>query len=289
VHPAVADLRLPPGPDQRHGRRRHRLPAIILEPAAGPRRGRPPRGSTDPFWAIAENNYAWPGKDPGYTASGITVSPTDPNMLVMAGQGGPWRTRDNGATWYPVPTGVNILMQTRVTADPDIAGRVYVGSVDYRGFFSNDALRTARHKQAGAPNEAGDTWSVAVDTAASGSTKPVYYGMGERDINTFGQIWMDPDPSTPTSGWTQVLDTSVASGRRPIGLAVVRDPAAPATPIVLAVLQGGGMYRKVGSGSWTPASGFTSPIINGFVYRDGTLYAGSSGGVFVLDGGATLP
>ncbi|HEY3239316.1 MAG TPA: DNRLRE domain-containing protein [Acidimicrobiia bacterium] len=249
-----------------------------------------PHGTPDPFWAIAENNYAWPGKDPGYTASGITVSPTDPNTLVMAGQGGPWRTRDNGATWYPVPTGINILMQARVAVDPDIAWRVYVGSVDYRGFSSNDALVTARHigvalKQAGAPNEAGDTWSVAVDTAASGSTKPVYYGMGERDINTFGQIWMDPDPTTPTTGWTQVLDPSVASGRRPIGLAVVRDPAAPATPILLAVLQGGGMYRKVGSGSWTTASGFTSPIINGFVFPQAVEFAWQPGWnkVYVYD------
>ena len=230
-----------------------------------------PNGTPDPFWAITENNYGWPGKDPIYTASGITVSPTDPNTLIMAGQLGPWRSRDNGATWYPVPTGINILVQSRVTADPDVAGRVYVGSNDYRGFSSTDALRTARNvsqalKAAGAPNEAGDTWSVAVDTAAGGSNKPVYFGMGERDVNTFGQIWMDADPSTPTTGWTQVLDTGVSSGRRPIGLAVVRDPAAPATPIVLAVLQGGGMYRKVGSGSWTQASGFTSPIINGFVY-----------------------
>ncbi len=249
-----------------------------------------PHSTPEPFWAIAENNYGWLGKDPIYTASGITVSPTDPNTLVMAGQLGPWRTRDNGATWYPVPTGINILVQSRVTADPDVAGRVYVGSNDYRGFSSTDALRTARHigvalKQAGVPNEAGDTWSVAVDTAAGGSNKPVYFGMGERDINTFGQIWMDPDPSTPTTGWTQVLDTSVASGRRPIGLAVVRDPAAPATPIVLAVLQGGGMYRKVGSGSWAQASGFTSPIINGFVYPQVVEFAWRPGWnkVYVYD------
>ncbi|MGH9036366.1 MAG: DUF7594 domain-containing protein, partial [Acidimicrobiia bacterium] len=230
-----------------------------------------PHSTPDPFWAIAESTYGWLGRDSIYTSSAVTVSPTDPNTLVMAGQVGPWRSRDNGATWYPVPTGINILVQTRVTADPDLAGRVYVGSNDYRGFSSTEALRTARHlgvaiRQAGAPNEAGDTWSVAIDTAASGSPKPVYYGMGERDVNTFGQIWMDPDPSTPTTGWTQVLDTSVASGRRPIGLAVVRDPAVPGTPIVLAVIQGGGMYRKVGSGAWAQAAGFTSPIVNGFVY-----------------------
>ena len=249
-----------------------------------------PHSTPDPFWAIAENNYGWLGKDSIYTASGITVSPTDPNTLVMAGQLSPWRSRDNGATWYPVPNGMNILVQTRVTPDPGVTGRVYVGSNDYRGFSSTDSLRTARHlgqaiKAAGAANEAADTWSVAVDTAASGTAKPVYFGMGERDVNTFGQIWMDADPSTPTTGWTQVLDTSVANGRRPIGLAVVRDPAAPATPIVLAVIQGGGMYRKVGSGSWTQASGFTSPIINGFVYPQVVEFAWQPGWnkVYVYD------
>jgi hypothetical protein len=249
-----------------------------------------PHATPDPFWAIAESTYGWLGRDPIYTASAVTVSPTDPNTLIMAGQVGPWRSRDNGATWYPVPTGINILVQSRVAVDPEIGGRVYVGSNDYRGFSSTDALRTARHlgvaiRQAGAPNEAGDTWSVAVDSAASGSPRPVYYGMGERDVNTFGQIWMDPDPSTPTTGWTQVLDTSVSSGRRPIGLAVVRDPAAPTTPIVLAVLQGGGMYRKVGNGSWAQAAGFTSPIVNGFVYPQVVEFAWRPGWskVYVYD------
>ncbi|MGH8993468.1 MAG: hypothetical protein ACRDZ7_18320, partial [Acidimicrobiia bacterium] len=249
-----------------------------------------PNSPTDPFWAIAENNYGWLGRDSIYTASGITVSPTDPNTLVMAGQLGPWRSRDGGTTWYPVPTGINILVQSRVTADPGVAGRVYVGSNDYRGFSSTDALRTARHigvglKAAGAPQEAQDTWSLAIDTAASRAVKPVYYGLGERDVNTFGQIWMDPDPSTPTTGWTQVLDTGTSSGRRPIGMAVVRNPAAPADPIVLAVLQGGGMYRKVGSGPWAQASGFTSPIVNGFVYPQVVEFAWRPGWtkVYVYD------
>ena len=35
----------------------------------------------------------------------------------MAGQVSPWRTKDNGETWYPIPNGMEILVQSRVTAD----------------------------------------------------------------------------------------------------------------------------------------------------------------------------
>ena len=227
-----------------------------------------PNNPPQPFWTINGATYGWPGIDSGYTASGISVSPTDPNTLIMAGQVSPWRTKDNGETWYPVPTGIDLLVQSRVTTDPAESATVALGTVDFRGFTSADGLQTSRYiglalKQAGLPGGAGESWSVAFDQAAGGPNRPVYFGTGDRGVNQFGEVWMDPDPSTPSSGWTKLMDQTTSGGRRPIGLAVVRDPAAPDVPVTLAVLQNGQMLRKIGSDpgtAWVP-TGFTSPIV----------------------------
>lgn len=229
-----------------------------------------PNATPVPWWMLQGGTYAWPGKDPGYTASDISISPANVNTVIVAGQGSPWRTRDDGNTWYPVPTGINLLVQERIVADLSTAGRAFIGNVDYRGFGTDDAFRTAVRypfKEAGIPSSSNDGWSVAIDSAAPGA-RAVYFGLGTRDSNEGGQIWMVPDPATPSGALTQVLSGTEAvlgteAGNRPIGLAVIRNPASPGVPIVLAVLQGGHMYRKAGAGAWTRIASFTSPIVGG--------------------------
>jgi photosystem II stability/assembly factor-like uncharacterized protein len=243
-----------------------------------------PNNPPQPYWLITNGEYGWPGIDPGYTASAVSVSPTDPGTLLMAGQVGPWRTRDNGETWYPVVTGIDLLVQSRVTADPAEPDTVALGTVDFRGFTSDDGLRTSRYfgkglKSAGLAGGAGEGWSVAFDQSASGPNRPLYVGTGDRDSNALGEVWTDLDPSTPESGWTKLMSQSVSGGKRPIGLTVVRDPAAPHVPVTLAVLQDGRMLRKIGHDAgtaWVPVDGFTSPIVGGnwpqaveFVWKPG--------------------
>ncbi len=240
-----------------------RDPGDTRNDVAGP--NNPPR----PFWTITNGTYGWPGVDSGYTASAVSVSPADPDTLLLAGQVSPWRTTDNGETWYPVPTGVDILVENRVTTDPAEPATVAIGALDFRGFTSNDGMRTGRYvglalKQSGVPGSAGEVWSVAFDQSAPGPNRPVYFGTGDK-TNELGEVWMDLDPSTPLSGWTELMDQSVSGGKRPIGLTVVRDPAAPEVPVTLAVLQGGQMLRKIGHDpgtAWVPATNFTSPIVN---------------------------
>jgi hypothetical protein len=61
------------------------------------------------------------------------------------------------------------------------------------------------------------------------------------------------------------MDQSTSGGKRPIGLTVLRDPAAPGVPVILAVLQNGGILRKIGHDpgtAWVPAANFSSPIVN---------------------------
>ena len=198
------------------------------------------------------------------------MSPADPNTLIVAGQVTPWRTTDNGATWYPVPTGMDILVHSRVTTDPAEPATVALGSVDFRGFTSDDGLLTGRYvglalRLVGHARErrrgAGRWRSIRPPPARTG---PLYYGTGDRGENKLGEVWVDLDPSTPTTGWTKLMGQNDSNGKRPIGLAVIRDPAAPDVPVTLAVLQNGQMLRKIGHDPetvWLPASNFTSPIV----------------------------
>ncbi len=240
-----------------------------------------PNATPQPWWKLVASNYAWPGKDAGYTASDISVSPADVNTVLFAGQGSVWRTRDSGNLWYPVPTGINLLVHVRVAADPGTPGHAFLGNVDYRGFGTSDAFRTGSTplalSAAGAPGSSNDGWSLAIDTAAP-EAKALYIGLGTRDSNEGGQLWMDADPSTSGSGWTKLLAGTetvlgTEAGNRPIGVAVIRDPAAPSVPIVLAVLQGGHMYRKVGANGWTRVASFTSPIVNGVLWPQVVSFA----------------
>lgn len=229
-----------------------------------------PNVPPQPYWLITNGEYGWPGIDPIYTASAVSVSPTDPNTLLMAGQVGPWRSRDNGETWYPVVTGIDLLVQSRVTTDPAEPDTVALGTVDFRGFISQDGLHTSSYigkalKSAGLAGNAGEGWSVAFDQSAPGPNRPLYVGTGDRSSNALGEVWMDPDPSTPNSGWKKLMGLDVSGGKRPIGMTVVRDPAAPDVPVTLVVLQNGQMLRKIGNDagtSWVPAYGFTSPIVS---------------------------
>jgi len=223
--------------------------------------------SPDTWWMLANGTYAWPGKDPGYTASDVTVSPADPNTVIFAGQGGPWRTTDGGATWYPIPDGDNILDYQRVSADPTTPGRAALGDIDWKAFTTTDSFRTADHTSPPS-GSAHDGWSLAWDTGTTPAT--LYAGLGERDTNTGGQVWMTKTPGDDST-WVQV---GSLGGGRPIGLTVVRNPASPGVPIVLAVVQGSGLWRKVGANPWVRASGFTTtgsnwPQLAQFAWQSG--------------------
>jgi hypothetical protein len=235
-------------------------------------------GSPDTWWMLTQGTYAWPGKDPGYTASDVTVSPADANTVIFAGQGGPWRTTDGGTTWYPVPNGDNILDHKRVSADPSTAGRAALGNIDWKAFTTGDSFRTAdRTSPPGGSSH--DAWSLAWDTGTSPAT--LYAGVGERDTNTGGQVWKTQTPGDDSS-WVEV-GTLGGGGRRPVGLTVVRNPASPGVPIVLAVVQGSGLWRKVGANPWTQAAGFTTAPTTGWPQTVGFAWLRGFHKVYVYD------
>jgi hypothetical protein len=209
------------------------------------------------WWALnSTNDFCWAGRIQGFVASGISVSPSDPTgkTWILSGRCGAWRTTNGGRTWYPVIAGDNVLDDQRVAADPSTPGQVAIGAIDWTGFVSTDSFNNnAARWSVRTADQAHEGWSVAWDTGTSPST--LYIGAGARDSNTGGQVWMRQQGS---SKWTEVGSNIDGSGARPVGLAVVRDPSSPSVPIVLADIQGSGIWRKVGSQSWTKASGFTT-------------------------------
>jgi hypothetical protein len=215
-----------------------------------------PNATRAKWWALnAEGDFCWAGRTKGFVSSGISVSPSDSagNTWIFSGRCGAWRTKDAGRTWYPVVAGDNILDDQRIAADPSTAGQVAIGNIDWTGFASADSFSTGAPLLPPTTDQAHDGWSVAWDTGTSPST--LYLGAGARDSNTAGQVWMRQQGSAT---WTEVGSNIDGSGARPIGLAVVRNPSSPSVPIVLADIQGSGIWRKVGSQSWAKASGFTT-------------------------------
>ena len=208
------------------------------------------------WWALnTAGAFCWPGRTKGFVSSGISVSPSDStgSTWIFSGRCGAWRTSNGGRTWYPVVAGDNILDDQRVVADPSTPGQVAIGNIDWTGFVSTNSFSNDGARLAPTTDQAHDGWSVAWDTGTSPST--LYLGVGARDNNTGGQVWMRQQGS---STWTDVGSNIDGSGARPIGLAVVRDPSSSSVPIVLADIQGSGIWRKVGSRSWVKASGFTT-------------------------------
>jgi hypothetical protein len=225
-------------------------PSDMVNDIAGP-------GATGvKWWALnTGGNFCWAGRTKGFVSTGISVSPSDSagNTWIFSGRCGAWRTSNGGRTWYPVVAGDNILDDQRVVADSSTAGQVAIGNIDWTGFVSTDSFSDDAKRLAPTTDQAHDGWSVAWDTGTSPST--LYLGAGARDSNTSGQVWMRQQGSAK---WTEVGANIDGSGARPVGLAVVRNPSSPSVPILLADVQGSGIWRKVGSGSWAKASGFTT-------------------------------
>lgn len=202
-------------------------------------------GPLGAWWILANGNpWSIPGTGDGYDIGDIAVGKSDAHPVFIAGQTAMWRSTDQGATWDPSLDGFLNLVNRDVIADPNNPAKVYQTNVDYKVFESNDHLTNA----APIPKVSGmtsDGWSIALDASTNPTT--VYLGLGDRDTNTGGQIWRRDAAGT----WTQI-DSGAFGGLRPIGIGHMRD--ASNNLVLLAAIQDGGVWKKVGSGAWTKLS-----------------------------------
>jgi hypothetical protein len=177
-----------------------------------------------------------------YTAAHIVTNPSNRARIFVAGRSGVWATTDNGANWYPMVGGMGVTINRQVIADPNVPGRVFVANTDWVVLASGDGLATVSQTR---PPSGNMGLSLALDTASTPSV--LYAGVGERDTNTLGEIYSSADPS---SGWSKEGLAAVAGGKRPLGVAVRR---VNGSPVLLAAVDGGGIWRKAG-GAWSQVS-----------------------------------
>ena len=239
-------------------------------------------GSTSDWWANSIPYLRFAG--PSYVASQLLIDPDDSSAMLIAGRGGVWRGRAVGSamTWWPAMRHLMVTVNMDVVADPKVAGRLFIGSMDFTSFGSRDWGADIIHTMpAGAPST-GDVVTVDPGTAG-GQPSAVYLGASRRGGNTGdGGIWSSPDPMAG-SGW-QSEHLPVSSDVTALG---VGHPASGR--IILAGVSSHRLWRKSGS-TWTQITG-TAPFQTGstgsfaWVRGGSTVYALDSEGVWRSDQG----
>ena len=179
-----------------------------------------------------------------FIANEIAFVPASLGHVVVVGKSGLWASGDGAVNWYPMVRGLGVTVARSVAADPNSAGRAYAALADWDLLQSADGLA---HVTNAPPGNASFGQSLALDTAVAPAM--VYFGAGDPNTNTNGDLWSDPDPASGTP-WTSEGLGAVTGGKRVMGVAVQR---VSGSPVVLAAVEQGGVWRKAG-GSWTQVS-----------------------------------
>jgi hypothetical protein len=179
------------------------------------------------------------------TPAQITLVPgadgcAQPDVLV-AGRSGIWRSGNAGGDWYPMVGRMGVTVVQTLALDPSAPSAVHVASTDWTFLTSVNGLGNVTSPTI---KKAGSTaFDVAVDSSSAPSR--VYVSTGNRDNNTQGRIYSSATPSVGSS-WTDELLPS--SGKRPLAIAVGKTTTG--ARVLLAAVDGAGIYRKVGT-TWS--------------------------------------
>ncbi|HEV7886382.1 MAG TPA: hypothetical protein VGO92_02410 [Acidimicrobiales bacterium] len=105
-----------------------------------------------------------PGSRPSIAGrvSAIAVDPSDPaHILVGAGGGGVWASRDTGATWTPITDGQPTLATGAIAFAPNDATRVYAGTGE-GNFYAPFGVGVL------VSNDGGNTWTLQASGTFAG-------------------------------------------------------------------------------------------------------------------------
>lgn len=207
-------------------------PALVRNEVGGP---------GGPSWWLLDRQSSMAIGRGSYTAAHIEVTG---GRVFVAGRSGVWGSDDNGTTWYPRVKGMGVTISKQVIADPTTPGRVYVANTDWVTLYSTDGGRTVTQNR---PPAGVKGTALALDTATRPAT--VYSAVGERDHNTHGEIYTNPDPATSRT-WTSEGIGKATGGKRVVAMAVQR---VGGKPVILAAVQASGVWRKQ-NGTWTRVS-----------------------------------
>jgi hypothetical protein len=184
----------------------------------------------------------------GYTAGQLAVVPPDmpcgPEHVLLAGRSGVWGSPDGGSSWFPFVEGMATTVTHSVAVDPAAPGRVAAGVSDWGHLFSTNA---AEGVSMAAPAGVTDAFDVAFDVSTSPSGTLLATGHALK--NAKGEVFSAMDP---TGTWRDE-GLSAAVTKRVLAVAAGRNAAG--TRVLVAAVDAGGVWRKVGSGSWRKAPG----------------------------------
>ncbi|HVE94485.1 MAG TPA: sialidase family protein [Acidimicrobiales bacterium] len=210
----------------------------------------------------------------------IAVDPIAPARVIAAGRAGVFGSADSGATFYPLQDGQNLTVIQDVFVD-QVDGTVYNSLSDWVLLTSQDRMNTVRRAGPGAQT----AYTVTVDR--TGSAPRAYVAAGDNRSNIDGEIFSQSVPVT-TSGWVSEGFRAASGGKRPRALAV---QTIGGSAVQIAAVQAGGMWRKVGTGSWTRTTptGAGQPMVGAFKSEvTHLLWESPSSPVFLLDGDTGL-
>jgi hypothetical protein len=179
-----------------------------------------------------------------YVAAQIAIDPNNSQQILVAGRSGVWRSTDGGNNWYPVVRGQNATVNHSVAVDPNQPGRVYSAVEDWTLIDSADSLVDVRRDKPGVAASVG--YAVTLDPR--GNPAPVYLAAGNRDLNSQGELFTNPNPLGGGT-WTSTGLGAATGSRRPLAVAVGYDTSN--NRVLLAAVEGGGVWRKVGAPAWT--------------------------------------
>jgi hypothetical protein len=185
-----------------------------------------------------------------YTASMVMVDPADPpageclrRRVFLAGRSGIWRATDAGTDWYPAIRGLGVSIAHGVAFDPAVSGRTYFAMADWVDLYSNDdGDHVVQRRPAGG--------SVAFDVEVNAGSSPqrLFVASGSGTSNSGGEVYSAP--SATLGDWTDEGLSTVASGARPLAIAVRQVGTAR---VLVVATQGDGIWRKSGV-TWTHVS-----------------------------------
>lgn len=196
-----------------------------------------PAGS--PWWLASSLPSLMLGQG-SYTAAQIVLDQSGTNVFV-AGRSGVWRSPDGGQNWWPAVHGMGVTINREVVADPNVAGRVYVGNTDWILLWSTDGGNTIAQNR---PPSGAETFGISLDTTVTPSA--VTIAVGDRDTNSSGEIYTSADP-VAGAAWANEGLGAATGGKRPLAVAVNH---VGGERLVLAAVEDGGVWRKSGA-TWT--------------------------------------
>ena len=232
-------------------------------------------GQTLRWWAADVAYLDFTGS--AFVNAMTAIDPDDHNSLLVAGRGGAkhGQISASGVAWAPSVRGLMVTVNMMVTADPKIAGRVYIGNMDFTFLASGDDATTVQRTVPSGSFSTGDVIALDPDGAV-GAPSTVYLAASTRGQNTgAGGIWSNPDPLGQPARWT---DESIPVLNDVLAVGVGHD--SQSRRVLLASITNSGLYRKVAD-AWGQVTG-TAPFASGDCGK--ILFVPGTSTVFAMDG-----